>query len=144
MGSNNYKNIKNIYGGKMKKRSRKALVKEADKWFSLYIREKTKQEYGKCPFCSGEVEQCFHFFSRANYITRWDKKNAIGSCAKCNLRMEFDPYPYFKWFIDEYGQFTLDELNRKHNKIAKYTNEEIEKIAKTFKDMYINLTGGNK
>lgn len=121
------------------KKSRKAAVREADKWFSMYIRALTSQEVGHCAFCNKPVEHCFHFFSRANYATRWEELNAIGSCAGCNYRMEFAPYPFYKWFADHYGQFALDELNRKHHTIGKFSTQEILDIAEKFKTMYNGL-----
>lgn len=128
----------------MKKQSRKAVVKEADKWFSLYIRAHTAREYNKhnrgyglCPFCEKEeIQHCFHFFTRTNYSTRWAEENAIGSCAGCNFRMEFAPYPFYKWFADHFGQFALDELNRKHHAIAKFSTEDIKDIAVKYKKLY--------
>jgi hypothetical protein len=122
------------------KSPRKKAVDEADKWLSLYIREKTRQEYGNCPFCKVRpIEHNFHFFSRVSYSTRWDELNCIGSCSRCNMQMEFHPYPFYKWFADHYGQFALDELNRKHNQIAKLCTYEIEAIAEKYKTMYNGL-----
>lgn len=124
----------------MRKQSRKAVVREADKWFSLYVRELTKREYGGCPFCNGPIEHCFHFFSRVNYATRWMVTNAIGSCAGCNLKMEYAPYEFYKWYADRFGQDLLDEVNREHHKIAKFSTADLKEIADKYKKMYLNLT----
>ena len=123
------------------KTSRQKAVKEADKWFSLYIRLDTQLEYQGCPFCGKSIEHCFHFFSRVNYATRWEEGNAIGSCAGCNFKMEFAPYPFYKWYADTLGQFALDEMNKKHHTIGKFATEEIAEIAAKYKKLYEDLKG---
>ena len=123
----------------MRKISRKGAVREADKWFSLYIRELTRQKYGGCPFCGKPIEHCFHFFSRVNYATRWLVTNAIGSCAGCNLKMEYAPYEFYKWYANEFGQDLLDEVDKLHHTIAKLSTEELKEMAERFKGLYNNL-----
>ena len=124
----------------MKKPSRKAAVLKADKYFSLYIREIAKKEYGNCPFCRKEaIVHCFHFFSRSNYATRWDENNATGSCAGCKYRMEFAPYPFNKWYADQHGQIALDELNKKHHTIAKFSTQDLLDIADKYQKLYEEL-----
>ena len=120
--------------------TRKKAVKEADKWYSFYIRERDKREYGVCPLCKKEpIQCCFHFFSRAAYVTRWDENNACGSCLSDNLRMEFSPYQYYKWYADNHGQFALDQLHEKHKSKVKMSTAEIVAIADKYKKMYEEL-----
>ena len=123
------------------KRSRKAAVRNADKWFSLYVRELTRCAYGVCPFCGGPIEHCFHFFSRVSYSTRWDIENSIGSCSGCNMKMEYQPYEFYKWYAEKHGQEQLDRLNKKWHTISKLTTQDIEDIAQTYKEKYEGLKG---
>ena len=124
----------------MRKLSRRGARDQADKWFSLYIREMTKQKYGCCPFCGGPIEHCFHFFSRVNYATRWLINNAIGSCAGCNFKMEHSPYQFYKWYATEFGQDLLDEVDKLHHTIAKFSMQDLKEIADKYKAMYEELT----
>lgn len=118
----------------MRKMSRKKAVKEADKWFSIYIRNRDIEEYGKCPFCRiRAIDNCFHFFSRKVYVTRWEELNAIGSCRGCNMLMEFSPYQFYKWFADNYGQFSLDQLHHKHSSKVQLKTDTIIAIAERYK-----------
>lgn len=111
----------------------------ADKWFSLYVRLVTQLEYGKCPFCGGPIEHCFHWFSRVNYNTRWDIRNGIGSCASCNLKMEYEPYPFYEWLKAKVGQDAVDALFRDHHKIAKFSTQDLLDIAHKYETMYNEL-----
>ena len=122
-----------------RKLTRSGAVRYADKWFSLYIRELTRQKYHVCPFCGGPIEHCFHFFSRVNYATRWLINNAIGSCAGCNMLMEYSPYKFYKWYASHWGQDLLDEVDRLHHTIAKFTTAEIIEIGDKFKKMHEDL-----
>lgn len=121
--------------------TRKQAVKEADKWASLYIRERDRRENnGKCFFCKTRpIENCFHFFSRKVYATRWEEINMAGSCRSCNFTMEFSPYQFYKWFADNYGQFALDQLHEKHKSRVKMSTAEIVAIAEKYKKMYEEL-----
>jgi len=124
-----------------KKSTRKLAVIAADKYFSLYIRAKSYIEHGAlCVFCNkSPIGHCFHFFSRVAYSTRWDELNCVASCRGCNMRMEYEAYPFYKWFIDEHGQFALDQLNRKHHTITKFSTADIQDIADKYKKLYEEL-----
>ncbi len=121
--------------------TRKAAVRHADKWYSLYIRKITQMEYGKCPFCGKPIEHCFHWFSRVAYSLRWDVRNGIGSCAGCNIKMEYQPYEFYQWLTKKTSQEFVDTLNREWHKIAKFTTAEIKEIGDKYKRMYEELAG---
>ena len=114
---------------KNKKRTERAkAVTKADSAVSLYIREKTRQAYGVCPFCGKEIQCCFHWVTRGKYSTRWDEDNVLGTCMGCNLDYEHNPHPYISWFIDNYGLDNYDQLIVKSNKIIKYDIFDLEEI----------------
>lgn len=106
-----------------KAKLRKRLIKALDKAFSLAVRALWKA----CPFCGGTVEHAFHFVTRAKYSVRWDERNAVGSCAGCNYRYEFDPHFAIAWFIANRGLDAYSQLIRDGNQIAKHTNEDLQK-----------------
>ena len=68
-----------------KRFSRTSLIKEADRVWSLFIRERDK---GKpCITCRDpwtETAQAWHFLSRRYLNTRWLATNWNGQCVKCN------------------------------------------------------------
>ena len=57
---------------------------KADKYFSLFIRERDKDK--GCVTCGKftDNKDCGHFLSRRFESTRFDEKNAHGQCQKCN------------------------------------------------------------
>jgi hypothetical protein len=80
------------------------LEKKADKALSLYIRALTKSLYDGCPLCKeNPVQACFHFIRRRRKVLRWDPRNVIGSCHKCNWVEYRFPDPSRAWYIRTFG-----------------------------------------
>ncbi|HPG63727.1 MAG TPA: recombination protein NinG [Saccharofermentans sp.] len=70
---------------KKKKLSRSRMIKEADRVWSLYIRERDRGL--PCITCGTpwtESQQAGHFMSRRHLNTRWEMHNGAGQCPKCN------------------------------------------------------------
>jgi hypothetical protein len=105
-----------------KAKLRKRLIVALDKEFSEFIRGM----FTACPFCGRPVEHCFHFVTRAKYSVRWDERNAVGSCAGCNYRYEFDPHFAIQWFIAFRGLPAYEQLIQDGNKIKKWDNADLE------------------
>ena len=112
-----------------KKSPRRKLVAELDRVFSLYIRAKSKV----CVFCGKPTEHWFHIITRAKYAVRWDESNAVPSCAGCNFRMEYDPHPFIKWYIDTYGLPAYEDLILRSNKIAKFSADDLQNMIDKYK-----------
>lgn len=116
-------------------KSRSKLVKELDRVFSIFIRQRgMKNETNKC-VCCGKQEhwkklQNGHYCSRSNYSTRWDESNCWVCCIGCNV-FKNGNYPAFTEFLlSRMGQDGLTNLIKKSKQICKITNQEIEeKIA---------------
>lgn len=109
--------------------SRKATVKRLDAVFSKFIRQRDK----RCVQC-GTMENltCGHVFSRVNYSTRWDENNCYAQCMGCNLRHEYEPYPFYQWTIKKLGQEAFDELYVKHAKVKKYSTYDLLELIKVY------------
>lgn len=118
----------------MKIKSRKWLIREADRAFSVWIRNRDEKAFnGICPFCrKNRITDCFHFVTRAKYATRWDQRNAVGSCRGCNMRMEFDPHRFIQWFIRKHGVEAYDSLIADSNKISKHSNDALKDIIRIY------------
>lgn len=112
---------------------RKRLVARLDSVFSLLVRLRSKRLYhGACPFHETTpyrpVTQCFHFITRSKHSVRWDLRNAVGSCAACNLQYEHDQTFVdfvFDWYKEIYGQEAWDTLKRDSNRISKFSNDDL-------------------
>lgn len=113
------------------KSERSKIVGKADKYFSLYIRARDNKKYnGICPIClSGTIEQCFHIISRKEYAIRWNEKNAIGSCAKCNMLFKQQPHRIFPALMLVIGGLEKYKKLCQMAKIkTKITNWDLEQI----------------
>lgn len=128
-------------GGKMvkpkaKKRpksERTRLRKQLDSLFSLYIRTRDKRKgAGKCIFaCGRPIEVAFHFVSRGNLGTRWDPRNAVGSCRGCNYSEAMDRREERKaywrgWHVALVGEATRLDLEAKAKQITKLSDADLE------------------
>lgn len=81
--------LKRAFGAKPKGTRSKAM-KEADKWFSEWIRLRDSDENGraKCVTCKHWAHwrelQNGHWISRGEHATRYDERNCATQCGGCN------------------------------------------------------------
>jgi hypothetical protein len=110
----------------MKKRRKKSsliqAMKACDRALSNFVRAQTIWVYGgKCPLCNRgpliplkitkknskaegpAIQCCFHFIRRKYKSLRWDIRNVVGACFKCNWTEYRDPDPSRAWYIRTYG-----------------------------------------
>lgn len=118
-----------------KKRSRKAIVKELDKVFSQFIRQRD----GRCVQC-GKTDglTCGHLFSRVNFSTRWDEENCWCQCFGCNLRHEHEFEPFRRVVEGKIGLSRYDSLWFRHNQMRRYKDFELTDLIKYYKDKLCN------
>lgn len=116
-----------------KRFSRQNLIKEADRVFSLYIRERDR---GKpCVTCGNSWEenhQCGHFISRRFLNTRWTERNAHGQCPKCNMWGAGEQYLHSQAVERMYGEWTAERLQKLANSTEKVTDDEILEIIRKY------------
>ena len=116
-----------------KKPSRKTLVRNLDKAVSEYIRQRDKW----CVQCgTSENLTNGHIFTRKNYSTRFDISddgNCHTQCWSCNFKHGFDQWPYFRWYIDKFGQEKFDELRRRHKTVQKFKNHDLKELLNEIK-----------
>lgn len=93
------------------------LERKADKIFSQYVRALAIKKYnGLCPLCGKNpliIDPaapkkknkwvCFHFVRRKRKILRWDIRNVIGACSRCNYLEYRNPDLSRAWFIRKFG-----------------------------------------
>ena len=112
------------------------LVKKLDKVFSLYIRLRDVMPSGlfRCISC-GQIkpysqEDCGHYISRTNMITRFDEDNCNGECRACNRLSSDHLIGYRKNLITKIGLDRVSALEWKRNQIKHWTKDELrEKIS---------------
>lgn len=115
----------------MAKRKRSSIVKELDKWFSLFIRLRhaDEREFAKCITCNKVAHykelQCGHFMSRKHYATRWDEVNCQVQCSGCNVFRYGEQYKFSKWLDENYKEGTSEALHIKSNEVLKLSDSEL-------------------
>ena len=131
----------------MKKKRKLSLVKkEADRWFSLYIRQKYAdwRGYVKCYTCGHTAPynkgmQCGHFASRRFLNTRFDEENCRVQCMACNVFKRGNMNIFSEKLIEEKGADFIAKINAKAQKPANASYKWWEDKLKEFKEKVKNL-----
>ena len=123
------------------------LKKELDKWFSLYIRLRSANEYGMCQcFTCGKVGhyktggmQNGHFQSRKHMATRFDTENCQVQCIKCNMFSQGEQFKFGLNLDAKYGEGTAEELEYLARTTFKISRAEYEDYISYYKNIVENL-----
>lgn len=118
--------------------SKKTSINEADKIFSLYIRNRGANfGYNHCFTCGVylpvEDLQCGHFRSRRFIATRWHQLNCWPQCNRCNVELGGNLDLYEKKLRSSFGDEAIDalyDLSRSH---IKMTDADVRDIIKQYK-----------
>lgn len=105
-----------IYPKPVKRKSTfgRIVIKPADKYFSLYIRNRDSWTCVRCQrvFQIGHpFLQCSHFFGRRMESVRWDEENCDSLCFGCHRYWEKEDREGYRAFkIKQLGQKGFDML----------------------------------
>ena|SRR3990167_8732657 len=106
----------------MKKTSRKSLIRKLDTLVRKIVLERTPS----CVVCGAVTNlQPGHVFSRAHYATRWDLDNVWTQCRDCNFKHELNSWPFFSWFIGQFGKKALDKLEFKYRQLTHFKSSDL-------------------
>lgn len=118
---------------KVKKVTRKALVKKLDTLVSIIVRKRD----GKCVQC-GSLEQptCGHVFSRSHYSTRWDLENCHQQCYPENYKYKFsDTIGYYLAVRKIIGEERMNALYERWKTIRKWTDKDLQNLYEELKQV---------
>ena len=116
----------------------KSLIIEADRVFSLYIRNRgSAYDYNNCFTCGVYLPidylQNGHFRSRRFFNTRWHTVNCWPQCNRCNVELSGNLVKYESKLRSMFGDDAIDGLimlSLTHNEI---TNEDLRDIIKKYR-----------
>lgn len=123
-----------------KKKTISQLKKEADKWFSIYIRTREMDEDGfvSCFTCGRKNHwkkmHAGHFQSRRHLSTRWHPKNVEVQDPKCNLFGQGEQYVFSVKLDQKYGEGTAEEMKTLSNTIMKFSRFDYEMLIEEYKE----------
>ncbi len=117
------------------------LVRKADEAFSRYIRLRDTMPNGffRCISCCQikpyAQADCGHFHSRRHMATRFDEDNAHAECRSCNRFKSDHLIGYERNLIAKIGQMRFDKLAWKASQTKKWSDFELQELAKYYKAM---------
>ena len=123
-----------------KKRTRKNLIKDLDRVFSLWVRYSNANLDGlvECATCDTvkpvKQMQNGHFISSGKYATRWEPTNVQPQCVGCNMFKQGEQYKMSKYLDEKYGKGTADEMARLSNTTVKFADWELEEMIEHYKE----------
>jgi hypothetical protein len=96
-------------------RSRKSLIKEADRVFSLHIRNRgARFGYNHCYTCPAylpiEELQAGHFIKRRYHNVRWHPLNVWPQCNHCNIDLAGNLEKFERKLVAQYSALAIEAL----------------------------------
>ena len=115
------------------------LKKEADKYFSKYIRYRDSEGgLSECITCSIKLPpkqmQAGHFVSRGKNILRYDDENVNAQCLGCNMFKSGEQYLYSIALDKKYGDGTAQKLMAQRHEIKQFKTYELQEIIDNAKE----------
>lgn len=109
------------------------LKKEADRVFSLWIRER---DGGTCFTCGKKDDpkymQAGHFISRSHNVLRFDERNVACQCVGCNIFKSGNMSEYAERLMKKHGAGIIATLNKEKWKTKQWKPQELEEIIKRY------------
>ena len=116
------------------------LIKEADRLYSLLVRQESADENGlaRCVTC-GRVrhwrrQHLGHFMPRQHQSTRFDRKNTAVQCVECNTFHEGRQYDFSVYLDKTYGEGTAKSVRNKAMMFCKRSAFDLQYMIKEFKN----------
>lgn len=133
---------------KVKEKSLQTLIKEADEWFSLYIRLEQADKYGYILCACGcgkripwKQSQCSHMAPRTYMIARYDIRNACAATRECNYYDEKHADKIAEYLEAKHGQGNTLYVRMliSGRPIWKLVRPEVAEIRDTYKAKFNEL-----
>jgi len=128
-----------------KSRGARVNIKELDRVFSLFIRQRDADKNGmvKCISCGKIVEwkksDCGHYINRRHMSTRFDEQNCNPQCRSCNRFSEGNMEGYRAGLIEKYGAGTPEKLYIKKFNTVHLNQAEINLLTEHYKKIIFNF-----
>lgn len=131
---------------RLKDKSQKWYKKEFDRVFSLWVRQRDADEYGKVNCCTCYKEfnwryiQCGHYESRGRLSIRFFYKNTAPQCGGCN-KWKGGNLDFALYLKRKYGDGVLEELEIERDKEVRYSRSDYKELIEDFTNRIIAFGG---
>lgn len=120
---------------KPKVKSISKLMREADRLFSIKVREKGAQnDTNHCFTCGNGFLirhlQCGHYISRAVKCLRWEKNNCRPQCVGCNIFKKGNIIEFRINLVEDIGDVKVEEMESRRKESFKLTRPYLENLIK--------------
>ena len=123
-----------------KAKTYRQLIKDLDKVYSQYIRQKAvynSEGMAKCYTCDKvkhwKSMDCGHYISRRILSTRYFEKNTKIQCKGCNVFKEGNKPVFALGLQKEYGKGILEELDNLSRILVKYDKNRLSNMIDFYK-----------
>lgn len=110
-----------------KQKSISKLKKEADRVFSIFIRQRDTQ----CVTCGGRNDHAGHYISRSWLNLRYDPQNVNAQCVRCNIFLKGNMDEYTLFLVRTYGIEILDALKQR-KRTTQFKRKDYEEIIQKY------------
>lgn len=113
------------------KPQRAKLIKEADRVYSQYVRQKYADKEGvvQCYTCPYQAHwkkmQNGHYITRSAKYTRWDLDNLRPQCFVCNMRNQGMGHIFREKLVGELGEEHIKAMEQRSKQLFKEPDEWI-------------------
>jgi len=127
----------------------KQSLKQADKWFSKFIRLRDANEEGiiRCISCRKPVhwKKCDagHFMKRQHMAVRFDEKNVNAQCKYCNNFEQGNDINYAIGLEKKYGPGIIEKLELAKRNTLHLGDFELKIIAEHYREKFNELMEEN-
>lgn len=118
--------------------SRKSLIKEADRVFSIYVRNRgATYGYNHCYTCPAYLPidelQAGHFIRRGYFSVRWHPLNVWPQCNHCNVELGGNLTKYENKIVAQYSALAIEALWDLARSGSGVTEGEMREIIKMYR-----------
>lgn len=118
---------------------------KADELFSIYVRLRDADEFGRCRCIScGKIGKwrefdCGHYIPRSNMATRYDERNCNAQCQFCNRSLHGNLDAYRAALVSKYGEGAVERLEWSRSQTVKLTDDDFKRLVLDLKIKIRNL-----
>ena len=118
---------------KKKNKSLSQEIKDTQKYFNRYIRERDNHRCFCCEIINPKISTAGHLITTNCKSVIFDERQVHCQCRGCNYEHEFRPEIYTQKYIKKFGLSQYNEIIRISKQLKKWTREDLHKLKGYYK-----------